>query len=76
MGVLFWNRFFLCAERNLNVVSGGISRLLFSGDSFVVDRASVSEFLLMGSDGGDVDGVVYWLSVLISPGDRFVVELA
>ena len=76
IGVLFSNKFFLCADRNLKVVSGGISRLPFPDDSFVVDRGSVSEFLLGGSEGGDVDGVVYRLSVLISPGDKFAVELA
>ena len=51
------------------MVFRGISRLPSSGDSFVVDRASVSEFLFAGSDGGEVDGVVNLMSVLISPGE-------
>ena len=58
------------------MVSRGISRLPSSGDSFVVDFASVSEFLLVGADGGEVDGVMNLMSVLISPSEYLAVEVA
>ena len=71
VGVLDGNSFFLCAERSflLNVVSKRRSWFSSSGDSLVVDFASVSEFLLVGSDGGEVDGVMNLISVLISPSE-------